>query len=353
MSYPTPTLAALVARAQADTNSRLDGSEARLSVSTLKVVSYVRAGSASGLYGYVAWLSRQMFVDTCDVDMLPRHGNINKVPQKPATPSIGSVTMTSTGPFPVPAGTIWQRVDGAQFLTTADVQMAGVPASVPVVAVKAGTAGDTPAGTQLKLVSPLGGGMSNVATVDTAGITDGTDLEDPEVWRARIKDRIQRPISGGTKSDYEEWAKEVPGVTRAWCSPGEMGPGTITLRFVRDNDPGGLIPDAAAIAAVTAYINARRGVTSILYVVAPIAAPIDFQIQGLSPASDAVKLAVKTELADLLRREAIPGGTILRSHMNAAISAAAGEDDHVLVAPAGNVINLIGRISTVGVVTWL
>jgi uncharacterized phage protein gp47/JayE len=65
-----------------------------------------------------------------------------------------------------------------------------------------------------------------------------------------------------------------------------------------------------------------------------------------------VKQAVVAELNDLLRREAIPGGTIVRSHITAAISAAAGEVDHVLIAPAANVVNTTGRISTMGGVTW-
>ena len=51
-------------------------------------------------------------------------------------------------------------------------------------------------------------------------------------------------------------------------------------------------------------------------------------------------------------RDAIPGGTLLVSHMREAISIAAGENDHALVSPAGNVTCLPGELATFGGVTW-
>ncbi|MNL36264.1 Baseplate J-like protein [compost metagenome] len=113
-----------------------------------------------------------------------------------------------------------------------------------------------------------------------------------------------------------------------------------------------IIPDGAEVAAVKAHIDTLRPVTAELYVVAPVAAPINFQIQ-LTPSSVAVKAAVEAELRDLLKREAAPGKTILVSHIREAISIAAGEQDHVLVAPAANVTNAIGSMSTFGSITWV
>ncbi|WP_431477840.1 baseplate J/gp47 family protein [Massilia eburnea] len=57
---------------------------------------------------------------------------------------------------------------------------------------------------------------------------------------------------------------------------------------------------------VQAYIDARRPVTAELYVVAPVAAPVPFQIQ-LTPGSASVKAAVEAELRDLILRESAPG----------------------------------------------
>ena len=66
------------------------------------------------------------------------------------------------------------------------------------------------------------------------GLAAGSDAETDESLRARVLRRIQKPPQGGAGYDYVAWALEVPGVTRAWVYPAEMGLGTVTVRFVRD-----------------------------------------------------------------------------------------------------------------------
>ena len=63
----------------------------------------------------------------------------------------------------------------------------------------------------------------------------GTDEETDEELRARVLRRIRQPPMGGDAYDYVAWALAVPGVTRAWCSPLEMGIGTVTVRFMMDD----------------------------------------------------------------------------------------------------------------------
>lgn len=163
----------------------------------------------------------------------------------------------------------------------------------------------------------------------TGKLTGGADIEDDDSLRTRLLERIQQPPQGGSASDYIAWAKEVPGVTRAWCYPGEMGDGTVSVRFVRDDDAN-LIPDVNEVASVQAYIEEVRPTTAHLFVVAPIALPVAFQIQ-LVPASVSAKAAVEAGLRDLLLREAVPEGgsgegKILRTHLSEAISLAAGRN---------------------------
>jgi len=201
------------------------------------------------------------------------------------------------------------------------------------------------------MVSPLAG----VQATATAGLlSGGADVETDDALRARLLDRIQQPPQGGAAADYIAWALAVPGVTRAWVYPGELGDGTVTVRFVRDNDGSGaaIIPDATEVATVQAYIDARRPVTAKVTVVALVAVPINFTITGLTPGTTAVQAAVSAELQDLLLREATPGGTILLSHMRAAISAAAGETDYALTSPTANVVSTTGNMSTMGTITW-
>lgn len=352
MPFSRPTLKTLIDRAIADINARLPEGDARLAGSVLNVLAYVNGGAANGLYGYLDWLAQQLMPDTCETEHLDRWASIWGVTRKAASPAAGSVTFTGTTGVTIPAGTLLQRVDGQQFKTTADATLAAGTVNASVVALTSGAASNTAAATAINLVSPVAG-VNSAGSVAAPGLSGGADAETDSALRGRLLSRIQSPPKGGAQDDYVSWALEMSGVTRAWVYPAELGPGTVTVRFVRDNDAGSIIPDASEVAAVQAHLDALRPVTAQLTVVAPIAAPINFQIQSLAPNSAAVKAAITAELQDLLQREGIPGGTIYLSHIRAAISAAAGETDHVLLAPAANVVNTTGNISTMGAITWV
>ena len=107
----------------------------------------------------------------------------------------------------------------------------------------------------------------------------------------------------------------------------------------------------AAIQTSHRAAQTLRPVTAQETVAAPVADPLDFAI-ALTPDTAEVRAAVEAELRDLIAREAEPGGTILISHIREAISIAAGETDHVLASPAGNVTAAAGAIVTMGAVTW-
>lgn len=345
--FSRPTLAEIVPRVRDDVLSRLSADEV-LRRADAEVYARVLAGAAHGLYGFIDWLSRQVIYDTAEAEFLERWASIWGIARIPAAAATGSITFTVQAGAVIPSGTLLQALDGVQYQTTADATVAAPSATAPVVALVAAAAGNRATGQSLSLVSPVVG----VQTLATAGaLVGGADIETDDALRARLLARIQQPPHGGAQADYIAWALEVAGVTRAWVYPGELGAGTVTVRFVRDNDAS-LIPDAGEVAAVQAHIDAVRPVTAQVTVAAPTAVPIDFTISGLVPATAAVQAAVQAELADLLLREAVPGGTILLSHIRAAISAATDETDYTLVAPVANVINTTGNMSTMGTITW-
>lgn len=344
MAFNRPQLTALVKTLRDDMLSRV-GDETALRRADAEVYSRVFAGAMHGLYGYADWISRQIIWDRCDDDTLERWASMwLQVPRKPAAAATGVATFVITVPGAVPAGTVLQAFDGVQYQTTAD----NTGATAPVVALVAGAAGNRAAGQALSLVSPLAGVQTQALASEISG---GADIESPDSLRARLIARVRTPPDGGSATDYVQWALEVPGVTRAWVAPLEQGAGTVVVRFVRDNDATP-IPDAAEVAAVQAYINPLRPVTADVYVVAPVADALNFQIT-LTPATVAVKAAVELELRDLLLREAAPGVTLLVSHIREAISTAAGETDHVLVSPAANVVPAIGHMPVFGSITWV
>ena len=345
--YSRPTLAELVTRTRADLVSRLSADDI-LRRADADVYARVLAGLAHGLYGYVDWLANQIIYDTAEAEFLARWASIWGVTRKPASTATGSVTFAVSSGAVIPSGTLLQALDGVQYQTTADATVTVPTATASVAALIAAAAGNRTTGQTLTLTSPIVGVQSSA----TAGaLTGGADLESDDDLRARLIDRIQQPPHGGDAHDYVTWALEVPGVTRAWCFPLELGEGTVTVRFVRDDDAS-LIPDAGEVAAVQAYIDALRPVTAAVTVVAPTAVPLAFSI-AVAPNTAAVKAAVQAELSDLIARESKPGGTIYLSHIRAAISAAVGEDNYTMSAPSADVTNTAGNMTTLGTITWL
>lgn len=351
MPFNRPTLQTLVVRNQGDIESNLPGTDAKVRRSNLNILGKLIAGVAHGIYGYIAWVGKQILPFEAEAEELDRHANFWLTqPRKPATPAQGSVPILGTNGRVIPEGTVLIRADGAEYSTNAEVTIVAGTATAAITAVVAGAAGNAIAGTTLTLASPIAGINGNV-TVPAAGLTQGADVETDDELRVRVLARPKQPPHGGAQFDYVNWALEVSGVTRAWCYPLEQGDGTVTVRFVRDDDAG-IIPDAAEVAAVQSYIEARYPVTGHVFVVAPIAAPIDFAFTTIAPATQAVKDAVAAELADLINRESEPGGTILITHIRAAISIAAGEENYVLASPSADVNHAAGYMATMGNITW-
>lgn len=351
MPFNRPTLQQLIDRSVGDIEAGLPGTDAKLRRTNLNVLAKSMAAVSHGLHAYIAWLANQPLPDTAEAEYLDRHATLwLDQPRKPAVAAVGDVTFSGTNGVVIPAGTLLVRADAAEFVTTVEGTIALGVAAVAVAAVDAGAAGNSVSGITLTLTTPIAG-ITSAAIVSATALTGGADIETDDALRARVLARIKQAPHGGAAFDYEAWALEVGGVTRAWVYPMELGSGTVTVRFVRDNDVS-IIPDAGEVTAVQEYIDARRPVTAQVTVVAPIAVPLNFTL-SIAPVSAAVKAAVEAELVDMISREAVPGGTILLSHIREAISIATGEVDHTLTSPVVNVTHTTGQIATMGVVTWV
>ena len=344
-----PPLPKLIEQLASEMESRLPGVLPRARRSLAGVLVRVVSGGLDALYKFLERVFKQAWPDQCDDDELPTHGARWGVLQKTAAPATGALLIGGENGASLMAGSVFQRTDGAQFTVDVGVTIAGGSATVAITAEEVGQAGNTAVGVQFSLASPVLG-INSIAVASTE-ISGGADVERPELFRARILERIRRSPHGGDNDDYVAWATEVPGVTRAWCSPNGMGAGTVVVRFVRDDDDDP-IPDSGERESVRAHIEAQRPVTAELFVPPTVAKPVAYVISNLEPDTAEIRAAVVAELKDMHIRDAIPGGTLLRTHMSEAISIATGENDHVLVSPAGNVTSLPGELATFGGVTW-
>lgn len=349
MAFSRPSLADLIARAASDIEAELPGTDARLRRSNLGAISRMHAAAMHGLYGYLDYIARQILVDQADGDFLVRWATLWGIARKSAGNAKGLGGGTGSDGVVVPIGVVMQRADGVLYKTTTEKTVASGVVTLDLRASDAGVGGNCGAGTKLTLVEPVAG-LATTVTVGVAGCTGGRDQESDDELRSRVIARMQSPPAGGASADYVRWARDVAGVTRAWCYPLEDGPGTVSVRFVRDGDVS-IIPDGGQVAEVQAYINPLRPVTATVTVKAPTLLAQAFNI-SVTPDTTSVRAAVQAELVDLLQRESSPGGRIFISRIREAVSSGAGESDSTVVSPTADIVPATGQIVTLGTITW-
>lgn len=354
MPFARPSLEDLINRVATDIASRLPGmSYSLLRRSLAGALARAEAGAVHSLYGYLDFIAKQAIPDTAEDEYLLRWVAI-WLPngRKPATFASGTNAVQVSGltGSVVLDGTMFVRADGAQFKSVGDVTLSSTTALVTVTAVTANALSNTGAGVSLTLFQPVDG-INSAAIVVAPGITGGNDEETLAALKARLIRRIQQPPQGGSKADYETWALEVPGVTRAWVKPLYLGAGTVAVFIANDNAVTAPIPDSGTVAAALAYIKEKAPVTADVYVFAPIAYPVNINAK-LSPNNTSTQTSATAELKDLFFREAEPGGTIPLSKIREAISIASGVLDSQVVSPVANATAPAGSIPTLGTLTW-
>lgn len=357
MPFERPTLAALVGRIKADLRGSLGIAGPLVRRAMADVLSVVWSGAVHSLHGRLSWLADQILADKSERPMLLRQAGLYGITPNAASFAAGTVTATGTDGSQIVVGTVLQFTSGLNYRTTAPAVIAGGVATVPVKATSSGEASNVPAGEALTFESPTAG-VEAAATVDGPnGIADGFDQEPTEGTRARLLLRLREPPEGGADHDYEAWTLTVPGITRVWVYPVELGLGTVVVRFVLDEQTPSILPDGATVAAVQAELEAERPITAEVTAEAPTLLAVPFTI-ALNPDTAQTRANVTAELADLFFREAAPGsavdpdyGKVKLSHIRQAIGAAA--DDYTLTVPSADVAPAAGQLSVVGVITWV
>lgn len=349
--FTRPSLLDLFARTQADIEGAVVGIKARLRRRFERALAFALAGASDSMHSHLAWIADQIFPDSAAERFLLRWCALFGVPRKQAERSVGAITVTGAS-GDIPIGTQYvRRADGRLYETTA-VADDVVNETVALRAVLGGLDGDMEVGEELTLVSPIAN-VDSLAIVAGAGLAGGTDIETLNELLLRLLDRIQHPPMGGAPGDYVTWAKEVPGVTRAWeyrgtDGVGNPGAGRVSLTFVLDGEDD-IIPDAPTVALVQAYLDVRAPAEVIVF--APTPVDFDYSV-SLSPNTSPVQAAVTAEVLDMIRRDAEPGGAIRASRLNEAISAAEGELDHEVTIPVGDKVHAFGEIAVPGSPTF-
>jgi uncharacterized phage protein gp47/JayE len=331
MPWSTPSLDQVRKQNRDYITARLH-SAAMIPNSVLRVLADGNAGLAFLNLLYIDWLARQLLPDTAETEWLDRHAAIwlPGAGRKPATFASGSGTATGIAGAVLPQGTQLTNGAGVLYETTEQITIGSGPTPVGIRAIDAGAAGNLDEQSSLAFVNALAGVDGTVTIVQMDG---GADMESDDELRQRVLERIRNPPMGGSQADYIAWAKQVPGVTRAWASA-EQGTGTVTVRFLMDDlrasDHGW--PTPADIETVAAYIDLHRPVAlKDCYVMAPIKQFLEMTILDLVNDTEATRAAINQSIQNMLYVQASPGQTIYRSWVDEAISNAVGEDHHTLI----------------------
>lgn len=345
-----PTLEDMQGRAEAEINARLPGADSRLKWNNLSVLAWVLAGATHEMFGFLDGIATQAMPDQATGQQLDRHAAWRGVPRKPPSAATGTLFAQGTDGAVIPAGARLVRADAVEFTVEAPgATIIAEAASLTIRATEPGGAGNSLPGQALRFVNSYAG-IAPTATVGPDGLGGGADLESDESLRTRLRAREQQGAETGRLQDYVAWAREVPGVTRAWAtSPSAC---LVQLVFVMDGSYPDGIPLPQDEQIVADHIDAKRPPGVLVNVRAPDPLPVDFVIASLKPDDPPVRAAIEAELHDMILRDGALGTPILVSHVREAISIAAGEYDHHPLQPVADIPVGPYQLPIFGSITW-
>lgn len=346
--FSRPELPELIATIRSDLLTRLQ-QDTVLRRMDAEVHARVMAAAVHLLYGYIDYLARNMLPDICDEDWLSRHARIKRCPRKEATAAVGFVRWDEVAGSPtLPVGTPIYRDDQVTYTTTETVTASGGVLRVPIMADIPGVLGNTDDGIPLRLGVPVSG-ISSTGNADM--LVGGADVEPLETWRSRVMERYYYIPQGGADADYQIWAKEIPGIGRAWTRRHWKGIGTVGV-MVATSDPEHPAPEGRVVQRVREHILPLAPVAgSGLYVFAATEKIIPMTI-SLAKDTPQIRAAVRAELNSLMLRDGVPSGKLYVSRISEAISLAMGEVAHRLVLPTEDVELGDSELPVVGEINW-
>lgn len=326
-----PTQDSLIERMRQGFRAKLPNSDAWIFPNNLWIAATVVGGMLWELYAQAVKIIAQAMPDSATGVWLQRWANLFGVYIKMPTAATGPLSVTGIANTPVPAGTVYSREDDTQYVTQSDISLdASGNGVVAVTATVTGSATNALANEPLSLMSSVPG-LDSDAVVGAAGLGGGADIENDDDLRARMLARMARRNRYGTLQDYEDWALEVPGVTRAWAfAAGNV----INVYFMMDKSYPSTygVPQQTDAVIVQAYLTdpCRKPIGAIPMARLPIGVPLNVTIQCPNPFNQTIENDVQSDVDSYLVRTASPGRGYTAQDMQRVIDAAALFDYTIL-----------------------
>jgi uncharacterized phage protein gp47/JayE len=338
-----------IALAQQLLQSRFPGAGAFYDRSVLGAFANAKGAMAYAQSKNINWAARQATPNTADATGVQNWAGSYGMNYLPAGYAQGAVTVTGNPDAVIDTTAVFQSDAGLQYQVTGDVTLEDTTASVNVICLTAGVAGNLDAGAPLQLVSPPAG-IQAAAVVGTDGLAGGEPAETVTQLQTRLLARIQQPPAGGNAADYQAWVYEAFTDTQNVWVNNDIANANVTVLFTVAQSAGGPIPSPEIVALVNAYIQARLPLGVSCVVASPVPVAQNFTI-GLTPDTTDNRANVTSALQALIDTSASPGGTLLITAIYTAIGTAGGITDYTLNLTT-NQVYAAGTIAVMGVITW-
>ena len=258
----------------------------------------------------------------------------------------GHVTFYGDDDTEIEADTAVQTESELVFYTTEDAVITDGEVTVPIVAEDFGQQYNVPAETIIDMPVMV---VGVVSVINICAITGGTDEEDIEHFRTRLLDKVRRPSTGGNKYDYENWAREVPGVGYAMCLPRWQGRGTVQVLIC---DVGGFPAEEPLCQKVQAYIEDIQPIGADLTVAAPTKQNIDIVVKvDTSDSLTEIQEKIETKIRDYLKSMVFNGASLSYAQIGRLIFEVPGVRDYAeleLNGTSGNIILQVNAVFVLG-----
>lgn len=333
------------------------------------VLSTLIANMNNGNYSYIDYVSLQCTPFTATDEYLEGWAALKNIFREAATASVGTAVFVGTTGTIVPVGTILVTQDGTQFATQIATTVGIYTSSSPFQCLTVGSAYNYPAGTAIKMQTPIAGVSSVNMTLGGVPqiIGGGTDTETDASLQNRSLQAWQSSLTGGSQSDFVKWTLGAPGVTRAWCYPNPSPTTNIVTCYAMldvinaayNGFPQGTNGSATGDNRYTISTGDQNNIANIIYplrpvtsvpiVCAPIALPINITINPLITDNPTTEAAIAAAIATMFVDKGTPlGGVIYQSDITAAIASVADVTEYVLTTPTAITNIPLGYLPTVG-----
>lgn len=333
----------------------MPGTDTALKNSFVTIVVKVLAAISYEFELRMGWLSKQILLSTStSLPWIRLHAAEVGIYQRPASAARGEIIGTGQASITYPSGI--RFVSGSvTYVSTLSVTSGADGAMVvSVVAEVKGSVGNRASAGLLSLADPgLFPTLGANWLVDNDGLGGGADAEDADSLKERALQRKRNPPGGGTLTDYERIVMGVSGVLKAWAFRISGSPGGVVVHFLFEGREDNM-PIASDVEAVQAVIDEQRLIrVDDSVATAPVPRPVDVKITGLSGDTAEIRAAIKRGITAMYISRCRPGlagdsFTVSRSWYSEVISGVTGEDRHVLVEPAGDIVLTDGQFPVNG-----